>query len=597
MIGWVNRTPRAAGRLTRIAAIVALLAGLIAGTGSMAAAADESAADGVLPVIGGALVDIGQQKYGEANAAVGEAIALWEAADAVKSDLTADVDSALAHAKTAAAAAEQDPAAAKQALAAAAKAVNAYLKAQEDEGLTGQAAAVLMIPKAEQLLADIAQADWAKAEADYAAIDKSWKQIELPIRSDNAAVYGSLETGMSMIRIALRSDPPREEQAKQEASALLQTLKDYAAGKLSAESAASATNLSDAVDKLDRAAADARAGHADAASGQLQAFIRMWPGVEGEVQLRSSSAYADIENAMTEAAGYLVSEPAQLDQALTVIEDMRAVLEPMLQETRYSAFDAGAILLREGLEAILVIGALVAYLNKSGNADKRKWIWGGAGTGLAFSAVMAVALTYLVSQASAGAMRERIEGFAGLAAVVFMLLVGNWLHNKSNIQAWNSFIDRQLGGALARGSLWSLFVVAALSVFREGAETAIFYVGMAPSIAMSQMVLGIAAALVILLVLAFVLIKYSVKLPLRPFFLFASAFIYLLVFRFIGESVHSLQVASLVPGHTLPDAPAITVLGIYPTAETLALQGMLLLYLLIRYVVKFAVNTRKTITQ
>ncbi|MFB9326508.1 FTR1 family protein [Paenibacillus aurantiacus] len=591
-----NRTPRAAGRLTRLAVLWTLLAALVAGPGIIAAA-DSAPANGVLPVIGSALVDIGQAKYDEAEDAIGQAIALWQAADAAKSDLTADVDSSLAHAKTAVEAAEQDPAAAKQALAAAAKAVNAYLKAQAKGGLTGPAAAVLMIPKAEQLLAHIDQSDWEAASADYAIIDKSWKQIELPIRSDNASVYGALETGMSMIRIALRSDPPRGEQAKQEASALLQTLKDYAAGRLSAASDASAITLRDAVDKLDQAAIDAQAGHADAASGQLQAFIRMWPGIEGEVQLRSSSIYTNIENRMTEAAGYLVSDPPQLDQAIVVIDDMRAKLEPMLQDTRYSALDAGAILLREGMEAILVIGALVAYLNKSGNADKRKWIWSGAGTGIALSAAMAIALTLVFSQAGAGAMRERIEGFAGLAAVVFMLLVGNWLHNKSNVQAWNAFIDRQVGGALARGSLWSLFVVAALSIFREGAETAIFYVGMAPSIAMSQLVLGIAGALALLLILAFAMIKYSVKLPLRPFFLVASAFIYLLVFRFIGESVHSLQVASIVPGHALPDAPALSALGIYPTAETLALQGLLLLYLLIRYLARYAGSARKSVPQ
>ncbi|MBP3961770.1 hypothetical protein I8J30_12660 [Paenibacillus sp. DLE-14] len=134
---------------------------------------------------------------------------------------------------------------------------------------------------------------------------------------------------------------------------------------------------------------------------------------------------------------------------------------------------------------------------------------------------------------------------------------------------------------MARGSLWSLFVVSGLSIFREGAETAIFYVGMSPSIDPMQMLLGIAA--VLLGILALLMIKYSVKLPLRPFFLTSSAFIYLLVFRFIGESIHSLQVATWVPAHSISRSISVNVLGIYPTLETVIPQAALLVYLLIRY--------------
>lgn len=558
------------------------------------AAGEQSSMERILPLIGDALVDIGQEKFTDAQQSLTEASRLWEDVQAKDSDLTANVNSALAHAVKAVAEAKRDPAAAKKALAAAAKAVNAYSKAASSKTqMSGPDAAATLIPLLEQLGAHIKDASWSAANADYRQIDSGWKKIEQPIRGDNATVYASLETSMSMIRIALRTDPPRAAQAESETAALLQQVKDYASGKIAHAAADTGLTLADAFEVLNQAEADANAGHAAEANGQMQTFIRMWPSVEGEVQLRSATVYRDIENRMTEAAGYLLSDPPETDIASTTIAEMKEQLAPMLEDASYNAFDAGAILLREGFEAILVLAALISYLNKAGHADKRKWIWGGAGTGLLLSAIMAVVLTYAVSQAMSGNMREKIEGLSGLAAVLFMLLVGNWLHKKSNILAWNAFIDKQVGGALARGSLWSLFVVSGLSIFREGAETAIFYVGMAPSIDPMQMLLGIAAALVLLGILAVSMIKYSVKLPLRPFFLTASAFIYLLVFRFIGESLHSLQVAAWVPAHSLPRSISVNVLGIYPTLETVIPQAALLVYLLIRYRSVFTIGARR----
>ncbi|SDX13031.1 FTR1 family protein [Paenibacillus sp. CF384] len=563
--------------------------------GSNAIAAGEQAPiERILPLIGDALVDIGQEKFTDAQDAFTEANQLWEGVQAENSDLAANVNSALAHANKAVAAAKDDPAAAKKALAAAAKAVNAYAKSASGKTqMTGPDAAATLIPLLEQLTTHIKEGSWSAANADYRQIDSGWKKIEQPIRGDNVIVYGSLETSMSMIRIALRSDPPRAAQAEAETAALLQQVKDYASGKIAKTAADMSLTLTDAFEVLNQAEADAKAGHAAESNGQMQAFIRMWPSVEGEVQLRSAAVYRDIENQMTEAAGYLVSEPPETEKAGEIIAGMKEQLAPILEEASYNAFDAGAILLREGFEAILVLAALISYLNKAGHADKRKWIWGGAGMGLLLSAIMALVLTYAVSQAMSGSMREKIEGISGLAAVLFMLLVGNWLHKKSNIRAWNAFIDKQVGGALARGSLWSLFVVSGLSIFREGAETAIFYVGMAASIDPMQMLLGIAVALLLLLILAVLMIKYSVKLPLRPFFLTASAFIYVLVFRFIGESIHSLQVATWVPAHSISRSISVNVLGIYPTLETVIPQAALLLYLLIRYTSVYIIGVRR----
>ncbi|MGO4376162.1 FTR1 family protein, partial [Paenibacillus sp. MCAF20] len=171
----------------------------------------------------------------------------------------------------------------------------------------------------------------------------------------------------------------------------------------------------------------------------------------------------------------------------------------------------------------------------------------------------------------------------GLLSVVLMLTVGNWLHSKSNMKSWTQYIDNKMGSALAKGSLWSLFAVSALAIFREGAETTIFYIGMAPSIEPLQLALGFGVTFILLIGLGFAIIRFSAKLPIKPFFLLASALIYYLVVRFLGESIHSLQVAGWLPSHTLSGFPTIGFLGAYPTWETTAVQSFVLAYIITKW--------------
>ena len=138
----------------------------------------------------------------------------------------------------------------------------------------------------------------------------------------------------------------------------------------------------------------------------------------------------------------------------------------------------------------------------------------------------------------------------------------------------------QVDQAVARGSLWSLFVLAVLAVLREGAETTIFYAGMASSIDMGQLILGIAAAFAVLAVLAYAIIVLSARLPLRGFFLAATVLIYYLVFRFLGDSIHSLQVSGRIPAHSEPGLPSVSWLGMYPTWETFIPQMVVLAFVL-----------------
>ncbi|WCT54961.1 FTR1 family iron permease [Paenibacillus kyungheensis] len=564
---------------------------------AQAASNDSTEVDQLLPLVGSALVDAGQQKWTDAKQELDTFATAWKAIDTSAAPTEAnEVNTALTDAQTALGKSSTDPKAATSALGTLARAVNTFAEAGQakssatssstgpsQQGLT---AVKVILPLADTTIEHIDQHNWQAAQDSYKQIVNSWPDVENAIRADNFTVYSQLEVKMSMIRVALQADPPREEQAKADTQALITLLNEYAAGDIADTAPASGTvRLSDAVTLLQQVQTAVTNQDQTQASDLMTQFISMWPLVEGEVQISSASTYTAIENEMAEVQGYLVSNPPLWSQANTVIVTMLDELTPLTSKTSYTAWDAAIILLREGLEAILVLAALLAYAKRSGSRTAGNYIWSGAISGLVLSGVMAAIFVYAFSQvSSSGSTREMIEGITGLVAVVMMLSVGHWLHQKANLKNWNTYIENQVSGALERGSLWSLAIVSGLAILREGAETAIFYIGMAPAIALSQLILGIAIALVILIVIAVLIIKFSVKLPIRPFFLTATVLIYYLVFRFLGESIHALQVAGKFPAHTVAGLPSISWIGMYPTWETFIPQMIVLIWMVWRLI-------------
>ncbi|MCJ8013878.1 FTR1 family protein [Paenibacillus sp. KQZ6P-2] len=581
------------GRKRPGALALLLLAILVVFQLSISPASAETASDSpvnhLLPAVGSALVEAGQQQWKEAAGDLQQFKDLWLTVKQTGGKNTADaeakVDAALADAETKL---KAEDAGAKESLSTLAKAVNAYVDAIAEQNgsgagaISGQEAASKLIPFANESLAAIESKDWAKAKSSFQKIVNAWPKSETPIRSDNFAVYGQLETQISRVRIALQADPVREEQASQEMNKLLTILTDYQNGKVqqSAEADSSSYSLSDLLGILETARQQTESGQSDQAADSMNQFIAAWPAVEGEVRVSSPALYTKVENQMSEVSGYLLSTPPRNKEALALIEEMQNSLTPIAGGHSYTAWDAALVILREGLEAILIISALLSYLKRSGNTQGRKYIWSGVGTGFVLSLLLAVVLTYTISKAASGSAREMIEGITGLVAVVMMITVGQWLHNKSNTKAWNQYVGQQVSNALAKGSLWSLFSVALLAILREGAETTIFYIGMAPSIPLVQLILGAVIALAILVILGYAIIVLSARLPLRAFFLGATLLIYYMVFRFLGDSIHSLQVGGYLSAHTQSSLPSISWLGMYPTWETFVPQMIILAYII-----------------
>ncbi|NTU84825.1 MAG: FTR1 family iron permease [Chloroflexales bacterium] len=423
----------------------------------------------------------------------------------------------------------------------------------------------------------VAGATPAQLRAAYEELHEAWEAIEDGVRDADAAGYVALETKLDALKDAVAAQQPDAVASAFAAveHEALEVAEGLSVGGPAAE-AAPAT-MAGLAAELDQAYVALEAGDAATAEAHLMAAIKAWPTVEGEVAAKSPEAYTAIEIDLGRAAAALEAEPAQREEAEAAVGRLRAAVAPFAQRaTTYTAFDAAAILLREGLEALLVIIALLAFLRRSGNSDKRGWIWAGGALGMLASVVAGFALQAIFSAASAGQNRELVEGVTGIVAAAMLFYVAYWLHSNASLGAWKRYIDERTGKALASGSLVGLALLAFLAVFREGAETVVFYLGIAPAITPRDLVIGFGAGAAILAVVAVLMLVFSVRLPLRLFFRVAGLLVYYLGFKFVGTGIHALQVAGVITTTPAP-VPAVPFFGIYPTWETLIPQMLLLI--------------------
>jgi high-affinity iron transporter len=235
------------------------------------------------------------------------------------------------------------------------------------------------------------------------------------------------------------------------------------------------------------------------------------------------------------------------------------------------------ILLREGVEAMLVVGALAAYLRRAGAADKVWVIHAGVAVAIPLSILTGWAVNNLLQVT--GAPLAVVEGLTMLLASAVLFYVSGWMFAKREAKRWEEWIARQMDAALGKGSLLALSGAACLAVYREGAETVLFYQALALQSpgqeAFLYAGLGVAA---LLLVACFFLMRHAaLRLPFRLFFGATSALLYVLAVVFLGQAIVELQAAGWIASIYLPGFPHINWLGIAPTAQSLGAQATLLL--------------------
>jgi len=241
--------------------------------------------------------------------------------------------------------------------------------------------------------------------------------------------------------------------------------------------------------------------------------------------------------------------------------------------------------LREGFEAILIVAALMTFLAKAGAAERRRDVALGAWVAVGASIVTAAALEMLF-EITPG-QREALEGATMLLAAGVLFYVSYWLLSKIEVAKWNAFVKGRLQGALSSGSGFALSSVAFLAVYREGFETILFYKALLTSAGADAgsggapaVLAGVLCGAIALLVVYLAINRFGVRIPLKPFFAVTSTMLYYMAFVFAGKGIADLQEAGVVDMTVLEWAPRIPALGIYPTAQSLTLQGLLVALLL-----------------
>lgn len=535
-----------------------------------------------------ALISSGDNNWEEAAKAISSMKSIWEGNSEETSADAQALTQAIVEAEQALAQANSNPDTAKAAISNLAKATDRYVSSKEEGGQPKERAhkqIAALLPLLQNSMTAITEGDLPKAKQSYNSFVTGWYKAEGLVRAENAAIYGDMEIKISSARIALNTEPPDPKKSAEKVQALITTVDNYLSGKAGQQAATNASteqpSISSLLELLASVETDIANQDATAASDKMETFITAWPSVEGVVMTKSQATYSSIEAKMVAIPTLILSNPPQWEKATAHLAEMKTELAPFATTSSYTAWDAGLILFREGLEAILIIVSLLTVLNKSGNADKRKWIWSGSIAGIVVSAILAVILSFVFSNLSTGNSRETIEGVTGLIAVFFMVTIGAWLHKKSNLQAWNQFVEKSIGSSLAKGALLSLSFTAFLAVAREGAETIIFYMGMAATISMTDLVIGILSALVVLAVIGLVIIKLSARIPVRPFFFVASLLLYYMAFKFVGVSIHALQVTGSLSAHSSDYLLYAPTLGIYASWETTIPQLIILVIVLV----------------
>jgi high-affinity iron transporter len=262
----------------------------------------------------------------------------------------------------------------------------------------------------------------------------------------------------------------------------------------------------------------------------------------------------------------------------TASEHIQALLSEAQQKLAVTRLPPSAtflsafvILLREGLEAILVLAAIFALLIKGDRRDALPYVHAGWIAALALGGITWLVASYVV--AMSGSTREVTEGVTALVAAAVLLYVGFWMHEKAYADRWRTFLHAQLREALSARTMWALALVSFLAVYREAFETVLFYqalwVQAAPDYA--PVLGGLGSAAVALAILGWLIFRGSIRLPLGLFFGATSLLLALLAVVFVGKGIAALQEAGALPVNPV-NIPSIPALGLYPNLQGLVLQ-------------------------
>lgn len=330
-------------------------------------------------------------------------------------------------------------------------------------------------------------------------------------------------------------------------------------------------------ERLDQSLAAYRAGDRKAAADlALSAYLDGFEPVEPVLAARDGALMARIERAMGElraaiGQGRPTSEVEAANRSLAnLFGEAEAALAPERASSASSFLGAFGVLLREGLEALLIVIAMIAFLKKTERTDVLGFVHGGWVAALVAGVATWFVATYFISVS--GASRELTEGFGSLFAAVILLTVGIWMHGKSNAEAWQRYVKAKVTAALSRRSAWFLFLLSFVVVYREVFETILFYAALWAEGNGAAMLAGAGAAAGLLVLIAWVMLRFSARLPITQFFSWSSILIAILAVVLAGKGIAGLQEAGILGVRPLASVPRIEILGLFPTTQTVLAQ-------------------------
>ncbi|MFZ5699622.1 MAG: FTR1 family protein [Pseudomonadota bacterium] len=329
-------------------------------------------------------------------------------------------------------------------------------------------------------------------------------------------------------------------------------------------------------ERLDASLSAYRAGDMEGASRlAVSAYLDGFEPLEATLRVKDEPLMREVEAAMTalrsdiDARAGAENIARQIAAINVLLQRVDSTLNARLADAGYAFVGAFTILLREGLEALLIVVAIIAFLRKADRPQQTRYVHAGT-----VAALLAGILTWWVAAnviEISGAGRELTEGIAALFAAAVLVFVGIWMHNKSQAGAWQRYIQEKVGDALARRSGWFLFVLAFVVVYREVFETILFYVAMWSQGSEHAVVAGSLFAIVVLAGIAWAMLRLARRLPVSQFFTFSAVLMAILAVILTGKGVAALQEANWIPMQMLA-LPRLEWFGFYPSWEGLGAQ-------------------------
>ncbi|MGG1575106.1 FTR1 family iron permease [Fictibacillus sp. NRS-1165] len=445
------------------------------------------------------------------------------------------------------------------------------------------------IPYIDASIDAVKQKDFNQAETSFNTFKQKWTRAEGEVRKENLSGYSKIKTKMAAVSVAmLNEDQKKSEESLQMLKVLLNQYKEGQMANSSAKTSSKHVSISAYLLKIKEAKQSLDEGDQAQSKAQVEELKSLWLSVEGNVVGQSQKVYNNSERRLVLLASS-VNNPNENKKSIQMLDDMEKDLKP-LANSSYGMWDAALIPLREGLEALLVIGALLTFTKRREESKGGLYVWGGTITGIAASLGVGFLVSYVLSSSAFGQNNFLINGWSGVIASLMLLYVSYWLHRNTNVNRWNSFMKTKTEKAVSGGKLLSLGILAFLAVLREGIETVIFLIGMANQMSYTSLITGILLGFGILAAIGVCMLKLSVRLPLKPFFMISSLIVFYLCIKFMGSGIHSLQLSGFMPSTTAEYIPTIHSFGVYPSLYSTMPQ---LIIISIAIIVIFAQQLKK----